>query len=719
MSKRWINSRDSILHSLHGRGLVKFVLISALSFISNTPSAQIPPAGTIITNAATSTQQVGAVAQTSPSNSVFVVVGGAPAPFPVLTKNFSAPSIPLGGSAGLVFQISNSAGNPAQSGMAFVDTLAGGLRLTTGATSLVSGAGCAASVVLSAPSTISVSAGSMSAGTVTCQITINGVTNASPNGVNNDCSSNPPAFTNGPSSISGLVNVSNGVTNRCLVIIGPPGKPNLDMSLIKSLSANSGTSPSGAYTVRIRYLNVSSVEGRKTDVAIVDTLPAGMLLIPGTLKVFPTGGPPTISLPNSSGTFSANGSSATYSAEGNTIRVGFASLEQGEWGLIEFDINIAAGIAVDTVIRNIAQVSYLDFEGKPSGPKASSPSEFRITGNDGVELRGMTIPTAEPGSTVTFENLLTNTGARSDTFDISLSGSNYPSGTVFKLFKADGVTPLADSNGNGIPDTGVVAAGGTFKIVVKAQLPNGSSGGPYSINKSAQSISNPLVRAVDADILTTIGMLCRMVLEPNNSGTVTAGGAIVYTHVLTNIGNCTETVTIPSNFLANTSNGWVAQLFVDNATAGGQSIVGILDAGDSIVSTTTTISVPPGGRVVFLVRVTAPTNSTIGAGNTTNIRVTGGASGVLTVNDVSTISNGPVGIVSDEITGFVDSTFLRPSVLDSLGSQYIFAPMHRRVTQIRPLSSAASSSSRGPAANGKKSSQSKRGPIPACLLRNN
>ena len=56
----------------------------------------------------------------------------------------------------------------------------------------------------------------MSAGTAVCDITVNGVTNAA--AVNPDCTANPPAFTNGASALSGLVNVGNGVTNQCLVI---------------------------------------------------------------------------------------------------------------------------------------------------------------------------------------------------------------------------------------------------------------------------------------------------------------------------------------------------------------------------------------------------------------------------------------------------------------------------------------------------------------------
>ena len=647
--------------------LGRLALFSMGFFIGAQTLAQIPPAGTLISNTATSSQLIGPLPQTSTTNSVALVVGGGAASLPVLSKSYSAASIVAGTVANLIFQLDNVAGSPAQSGIAFVDTIPSGLRLSAGATSSVSGAGCTATVSLVAPSTISVSGATMNAGSATCLITVTGITNNGPNSLNSDCGNNPPAFTNRATSISGIANVVNGVTNRCLVVVGVSNKPNLSLSLIKSISANAGPSPSGRYTVFIRYLNVSHVDGRKTDVSIVDALPSGMLLVPGSLRVLPGGELPTIYLAGSAGTFTAHGANGTYSAGNNAVNVVFSKLEQGDWGLIEFDINIAPGVAVDSILRNVAQISYVDFEGKSVPATNSNPSEFRVTGAEAVTLIGMTLPSVDPGGVAVFDNLLTNNGARADTFDISLSGSTYPSGTVFRLFKADGVTPLADSNGNGIPDTGVIAAGATYKIVLKAQLPNGSTGGPYSIAKNAQSVTNPLVRATDVDVVSAIGTLCRMTLEPNNSGTTSAGGSIVYTHILTNVGNCVETVTFPADYINNLVPGWIVQLFVDNPVAGGQSIVGVLDAGDTLVSSTTSFTVPPGGRIVFLARVSAPASALNGASNTTRIRVGGGSAGILTATDITTVAAGSAGNIADEITGFIDPGFNRPTVWGFIG----------------------------------------------------
>ena len=90
------------------------------------------------------------------------------------------------------------------------------LDVSVGATASVTGAGCAANVALTFPSTISVSGVSMAAGTTSCIITINSITHVA--GGNPDCSTNPAAFTNGATSISGLASVINSVTNQCLTV---------------------------------------------------------------------------------------------------------------------------------------------------------------------------------------------------------------------------------------------------------------------------------------------------------------------------------------------------------------------------------------------------------------------------------------------------------------------------------------------------------------------
>ena len=106
-----------------------------------------------------------------------------------------------------------------------------------------------------------------------------------------------------------------------------------------------------------------------------------------------------------------------------------------------------------------------------------------------LTFTGQTVASALQGAAVLFSNTLTNTGNGTDRFDITLNGSTFPAGTSFSLYQSDGVTPLTDSNGNGTPDTGPLAAGASYVVVLRAQLTPSATGGPYTVNKLARSVA--------------------------------------------------------------------------------------------------------------------------------------------------------------------------------------------------------------------------------------
>ncbi len=649
------NQKNSRLCSSFARPISVALSLVAAFAISQSALAAPPPTGTVLSNTASSSQQIGGLPQSTTSNMVTATVGAA-AGLPSLRKSFAVESINPGETATIRFSLFNTFGSPAQAGVAFTDTLPAGLRLTA-APVVTRSPGCAGAVTFTQPSTISVSNASMVPGTQVCDISVSGVTNA-PTQINASCAGNPAAFTNGPASITGIANVLNAVTNQCLVIVAPIVVPTTyDLFFSKSISAIQGNSPSGAYRVLIRYGNAGIGDAVKTNVTISDVLPAGMTYVPGTLRLAAPPQTNDASLNAASGPFMFNGLTGTYTTAADRVSVNFATMPQNESGLVSFDVNIAPGLALNSVLTNVAENSYTSVNGTRVGPLTSNPVDFRITGTENITLRGVTLASADPGSAVTFNNVLTNNTSKSDSFDVTLSGSNFPPGTIFQLFKADGVTPLTDTNGNTIPDTGPVAAGATYRIVVKAILPPGIAGGPFRVSKNAQSITNPLIRAVDDDVVTSIANLCRVVLEPDNTGRTTPGGNVVYTHVLTNVGTCSETITFPANFLVNGSASWTAQIVVDNTVAGGQSIVGVFDATDVVVTPSSTFTLSPGARIVFLSRVVAPVNAASGASNTTDFRVNTTSSGTLTNRDTTTI--GTTATVENIIQGFIDGGFLR------------------------------------------------------------
>lgn len=74
----------------------------------------------------------------------------------------------------------------------------------------------------------------------------------------------------------------------------------------------------------------------------------------------------------------------------------------------------------------------------------------------------------------------------SDTFDITLS-SSWPA----NLYAADGITPLADTDGDATPDTGLLAQGNVVTVVVKVTTPAGATVGDNNLaSVSARSSVN-------------------------------------------------------------------------------------------------------------------------------------------------------------------------------------------------------------------------------------
>ena len=104
-----------------------------------------------------------------------------------------------------------------------------------------------------------------------------------------------------------------------------------------------------------------------------------------------------------------------------------------------------------------------------------------------------------PNTVVKFKHTVTNLNSyTSDVVDITDAGSI--SGWAVSLFKADGITPLPDTDGDTVPDTGVLAALSSADIVVQITVPSfANTGDVDKVSVVAHSSNGPLVTSMASD----------------------------------------------------------------------------------------------------------------------------------------------------------------------------------------------------------------------------
>lgn len=201
---------------------------------------------------------------------------------------------------------------------------------------------------------------------------------------------------------------------------------------------------------------------------------------------------------------------------------------------VSFDLDADA----DTEIKNTFVAGEEDDNntGQPTDPSPSNETTTQVeqtygvealdTGNDyddgGNTNDKASIEKAAPGSTVVFENVITNQGNGDDTFDLTIENdgggsytgsadnngySAFPDGTLFTFYNASNNTQLTDTDSNGIPDTGSVGRDQDVTIKVRAKLPssipNGDTG-PFAATMTATSDGDPTVSDDKLEVLDGI-----------------------------------------------------------------------------------------------------------------------------------------------------------------------------------------------------------------------
>src|SRR5436309_6611086 len=361
---------------------------------------------------------------------------------------------------------------------------------------------------------------------------------------------------------------------------------NAVLNLNKVISSNSGASPSGPYTVTLTYTN--SGNNTASTINIGDALPAGMTYVAGSGRWSVTG---ATALTDATGDVqpAAGSPHIDYSVTGSTITGIIDQVGPGVSGQVTFQVNIASGVAPG-VLTNTATIAYNDGSGTTVNGTSNSfnftvrqsasvtISDTAVAANDNdATINGIdTINSAPQGGTVTFTDVVTNTGNGTDSFDITIPSNTFPAGTVFTLYKSDGVTPLIDTTGNSVPDTGPLAAGASYTVIVKAALPAGATGGPFNATITATStVSGALNAGANASMTDRLVAITASTVDLTNNAAIGSPGVL-------GVGAGPEVAVVVNN-ATNPGTTTTFTLYVNNTSA-----ASVADSYDLLASSTTT-----------------------------------------------------------------------------------------------------------------------------------
>ena len=304
----------------------------------------------------------------------------------------------------------------------------------------------------------------------------------------------------GRMSISALSTFDNTQTGTNTDVVTVTG--NAVISVTKAISQNSGASPSGPYTYTLTYNNTGNSVA--TNLHLTDLVPAGLTYVAGSGRWSVTGATALTDL-NGADAQGVVPNTVTYDfgvTTVGTVTATVARVTPGASGTLTFQATVNAGLPPGT-INNSATYAYND-GAVNVGPFTTNLAPFTVLQNVALTFTGQTVASAAQGAMVAFSNTITNNGNGSDVFNVVVGASTYPAGTTFSLYHSDGATPLTDSNGDGTPDTGPIAAGASDIVILKAQLPPAAAGGPYQVGKTATSVADPTKTATAIDALTLI-----------------------------------------------------------------------------------------------------------------------------------------------------------------------------------------------------------------------
>lgn len=265
----------------------------------------------------------------------------------------------------------------------------------------------------------------------------------------------------------------------------------------------------------------------------------------------------------------------------------------------------------------------------------------------------------------TFSVYVHNTSNTTETFNLTAGAAttagftNLPAGSVVEFFKADGVTPLTNTNaGDSTVDTGPMAAGTNLEIKVKITLPPSYSG---TTDLESVITSDPVSNASAAANDTTKLQITD----------VTPAGLDITD------GNGNDATLEGVGTANNIASGTVADTYL--AAPGGTVLVPFtINNSSTIANSIALSSTPPAGMTVVFYQNTGTAAAPVKGIQVTNVTVAGSGSGNY-VAEVTVPASQLAGTVNLGITGTSSTSGASDSILNAI-----------QVSEVRQVSLVAS-----------------------------
>ena len=407
------------------------------------------------------------------------------------------------------------------------------------------------------------------------------------------------------------------------------------ISLVKSASVKNVDATLASTTAReveysLAYQNTGNTTA--TDVTITDVLPAGLTYVTGSATV--------------NGTVLTDAADTDkYNVTSGVVTLVVPTVVANSGGVLKFKVRVDQNTPAGT-ITNIAEVD-------PDGPGTegktpSNPNDITVLGvkkgtiNDSIsdafaDGQPTTTPTPDvitksttQGTPVIFgittgsnePIVVHNTGNVTEAFNISIDKQDLPLGSIVELFKADGVTPLTDTNGDGIADTGPVASAATYQVVAKVTLPSGySTTSAINTILAVTPVTNPsampdkITLTIDKVVASTVDLHNGDATDSTTGSVSGASGKDTGQYVETKSAKPGVAVNFPlaienngvtgDNFNLSTApalpTGWTVQYYLADGSGN--------PTGAAI---TNTGNIPAAGTVNFVAVVTSPASAPAG-----------------------------------------------------------------------------------------------------------